>query len=84
MCLQVDMAPKKKYTPLLREDFWTPIDRTSIVWPVVRLDKTTQDSQEILGGEDFFFFFYSLGGGDYYIPAAAPYMYYPTRSITLV
>lgn len=42
------MAPKKYFTPLPGKDFWTPVDRTAVVRPVVGSDETTQDSQEIL------------------------------------
>ncbi len=42
MCLQVHMAPKKK-TLQLADDFWTPVDRTSVERPVVESDDMTQD-----------------------------------------
>jgi len=45
MCLQVHMAPKKK-TLQLANDFWTPVDRTSVERPVVGSDDTTQDPNE--------------------------------------
>jgi hypothetical protein len=51
MCLQVDMASKKRI-PQLRADFWTPIDRTPVERPIVGSDDTTQDPNETQGGVD--------------------------------
>jgi len=51
MCLQIDMAPKK-WKPQSRNDFWTPMDRTSEGPSVVGSDDTTQDPNETQGNVD--------------------------------
>jgi hypothetical protein len=53
MCLQVDMSREQRMSQACA-DFWTPRDRTPVVWQVVGSDETTQDSQETPGSEDYY------------------------------